>query len=170
VAGSQPAATASFHEGAFMNIRMTLTARRIAVAAVVFAGGCGGSEGPTSSFLTYRQAMDEYLEATTQLELAPGKVWNDHPIALQELDENGQPTYYEAGVGSQQADFQWFCSWADAALDGETTALDHLADFPTFGVWAKMDDNGHSLFTQILNAADLGDLSGLSGYVSGNCS
>ncbi len=153
-----------------MNIRMTLTARGLAVAAVVLIGGCGRSEEPTSSFLTYRQALDEYHEATMQLELAPGAAWNDHPIALQELDENGQPTYYEAGVGSQQADFQWYCSWADAALDGGATALDHLTEFTTLGVWAKMDDNGHLLFTQILNAAQLGDLSALSGYVSGNCS
>jgi hypothetical protein len=132
-----------------------------------------GSNAAGVAILTYDEAMAEYRTATEQLELAPGGTWIESPTVLQAVDETGQPNYYEAGVGAQQADFQWFCSWA-AAMVGSSgaareAAMQRLGTFPEHGVWEKMDDNGHHLFTTMLADADLGDLSGLTGYLSVNC-
>jgi hypothetical protein len=146
---------------------------------VALAAACGSSHAPESGtkILTYEDSIAEYRTARTALTLAPGDTWNESPITLRKSDENGQPQFYEAGVGAQQADFQWYCSWARVATVGPSeqkpVALKTLSSFPSIGgalgAWANMDGNGHSMFTTNLASANLGDFSGLTAYVGSNC-
>jgi hypothetical protein len=79
---------------------------------------------------------------------------------------------WEAGVGAQTAQFQWYCSWARAALRGGRDlqpALARLRRFPTLSVWDAMDDAGHVLFRGIIDDASRGRFDSLVRYVQEDC-
>lgn len=152
------------------------TRRRMLFALVTLAvPACSADSAvpTTAKVLTYDQALKEYRDATARLELAPGATWRATAKGLDPADESGAPQMFEAGVGSQGAELQWYCSWAGQALTStgadQQQALDTLDGFEELGVWQKMDANGHALFTTILAGARLGDLASLTDYVDGNC-
>ncbi len=136
--------------------------------------GCssdGDGAGGDTVILTADEALEEYREQANLLELVPGDTFAVMPISLSPLDEQGNQIGFEAGVGAQAAQFQWYCSWAKAAL-ADPAASEPVARLETFSdlsVWDKMDDNGHRLFDSQLAQAKLGNFTPLSEYVTANC-
>ena len=119
------------------------------------------------TLLTKDQTIAEYQAETKHLQLPPGTTWPDQPLEM----NADQPDYrYEPGVGSQGAQFHWYCSWATYGLaHHDAHALKNLETFTTMSAWAHIDDNGHALFNGIQKGIAAGDLDPLRDYVATNC-
>ena len=79
---------------------------------------------------------------------------------------------FEAGVGVQTAELQWYCAWGHVALTDRKARADavaQLARFQSFSVWNHMDYEGHRIFLRIENHARAADFRPLSHYVGQNC-
>lgn len=136
--------------------------------------GCSSDDGGTGGdtvILNAEQALEEYREQAAELELAAGDEFVDMPPTLSALDEQGNAMGFEAGVGAQTAQLQWYCSWARAALADPAAGepIERLETFSDLSIWDKMDDNGHRLFEDQLAQAKLGNLTPLSEYTAANC-
>lgn len=126
--------------------------KRISLAsAIVFAAiiltACtmnNASESNTPTLLDHDEVMAEYEKETRQLQLADGDSWDPDPIQLSAPDSS-EPSQlmWEEGIGAQAAQFQWYCSWARAALhakSGRGVALERLEKFRAMSVWQMMDE------------------------------
>lgn len=145
--------------------------------AVVALAGCaapsGGSPPPTPPpvLLTAAEARAEYLEQTGRLTLPAGQEWPASPSSLR-ADAAPPGQMFEAGVGEQEAQFYWYCSWATVALGDaqeRSWAMDMLDSFEALSVWQRMDSNGHALFRGIQESAVSADMEPLAAYVADNC-
>lgn len=153
---------------------LSLAGLALTVLACLLAA-CSWAAGPVDQaphLLDRAGIIAEYRQETARLRLAGSDHWDPAPRELADPDPARPGSMrWEAGVGSQTAQFQWYCSWARAALAGRdpSGALAELARFSTMSVWDAMDDTGHRLFTRTLDQARRGNLRALARYRAGNC-
>jgi hypothetical protein len=150
----------------------------LAIIVLLTATGCSASQRTRAEkqpvLLSKKEVMNEYNHETRQLELPPKAQWNANEArAVIGIDHYaGDSMMYEEGIGSQTAQFEWYCAWAHVALDenhARADALAHLATFNSLSVWNNMDDVGHAMFLRINDRALAGDLQPLSEYVDRSC-
>lgn len=136
---------------------------------------CGeGSNGETSpEIVDVNGALDEYRDAQADLALPPGASW---PATTPILEPSADAGKFEYGVGLQEAQAVWYCSWAREAISESSeqqVALDKLSEFPdqfgSDGKYAKGDDSLREYYDNIEEAGALGDLSPLQEHISLNC-
>ena len=141
-------------------------------ALLVLAAGCdGGSRdgGGSTHYLTAAQTDVEYVAATAGLELPPGADFA--PPGNLAVAGDGQPIYYEAGSGRNDAQYFWYCAWAVEALKGTDpeVALSRMEQVTSMELWHSLDDNGRTQFNRQVDLAQHGDFGLIGDFVRLNC-
>ena len=142
------------------------------VGALVALTGCGGGSrdgGGSAQYLTAAQTDREYVAAAADLQLPPGA--NFSPPGNLAVAGDGQPIYYEAGSGRNDAQYYWYCAWAIEALKGADPgrALSKLEEVTSMDLWHSLDDNGRTQFTHQVALARDGDFGLIGDFVRLNC-
>ena len=147
------------------------------VSAALGLGGCAVTPTPRAEavpapvLVDVAQARAEYAARTHELHLPEGRSWPAIPEIL--MEGAVSPGHmFERGVGQQEAEFQWYCVWADVALAEparRSLAVTARGAFDETGAWTQMDDNGRALFGGIQDALGRGDLLPLTEYAASNC-
>ncbi len=137
-------------------------------------GRSADATDPRSGVLTGREAQREFRSETERLHLPADARWDLDPIQLVLTDESGEPQFYEEGVGAQTAQFQWYCAWGRAVIDGSDgpqrrSDLDVLASFVDLSVWEDLDSIGRAEYEQVQRQAELGNLHPLSQVLARSC-
>jgi len=87
-------------------LRNQIGAKVVAVLGIVVAlSSCSSVSGESAA-----QASAEFRTEAHRLSLPSGDTWPLVPEKSTAAD--GRPQRYEAGVGTEDADFWWLCSWA----------------------------------------------------------
>jgi hypothetical protein len=149
----------------------------MAAAAALALAGCGAEDGARTQtvaapvLVDATQARAEYAAQTRRLDLPEGYSWPSSPPLLRE-DLVPAGHMFERGVGRQEAEFHWYCAWAQFALarpSHRAPAVDALRSFEQMALWTEMDQNGRSLFRGIQDSLERGDPTPLAEYRSDNC-
>ena len=152
------------------------------IVPLVFVAGLAGyfgerhfaDRGGKFTALSLQGTTREYRAEAASLRLAPGWTWPRAPVRRTAAD--GRAVRYERGWGTQAADYYWYCSWANRALDRNVgaserrDALGHVLDIrDKYFFETALAPVSKPAFDQVLKSAAADDLRGLRRDYELNC-
>lgn len=138
----------------------------VTVGASLALTSCSSGQASGPPGLDYREIAAEYSAETNALVLPEGTTFPD-----KEYDPEGT---YQAGVGRNDADSFWYCSWADEYLSTtgpqQAAALEQLMTLKSQYIYTdSYDDGTRQIVDNLLSAAGLGDPGPLQRDYEINC-
>ena len=133
--------------------------------------GCTTADGNQPILLTWQETMSDYDHETRLLQLPQGARWSPED-AEASLGSPDPKQLYEAGIGAQMAELEWYCAWAAVALHDKgmrSDAATQMRKLTSMSVWSHMDDNGHRLYESLNDSVTRGDVGPIPVYLNSFC-